>query len=353
VLTAALTDTHGEAQRLAGWALGQIGDSTSTGPLLRAYFGRRDGDRAELAWAIARTAGGAPSPVLLASPSDYPIKGNPMANNTPPKLDLPAKIANLPGTVPAVTLTAAVIATHVDDIVAGGRDALAEHRDIVVGALSDLDARTDGVGLAGLVGAGPVDEKTRAALAKVGAGIAPAVADHLADADPKVRALAIGVLAKLDSKDVEAVITKGLGDKTDLVRHAAMRAVVIVAARRPAAGRALSPAVGKALLEASDWQDRTAAANALAELGGAELAALTKAAADRKAYVREAVAIALGASAVEAAVEPLIALSRDDVPDVRAAAARALGKVPGAAARKRRGELAGDPDAKVKAAARQ
>jgi tetratricopeptide (TPR) repeat protein len=352
ILTAALTDNHGETQRLAGWALGQIGDADSIGVLLRAYFARRDDQRAELAWAIARTAGTSPSPTSLASAASYPTKGGkgPEASG---KLDLTQKIEHLPGAVPTVTLPASVIAAHVDDIVAGVTEALTEHRDIVLGALTDLDARGDGVGLAGLVGDGPVDDKTRSALAKVGAGIATKVAEHTGDTDPKVRALAVSVLAKVDAKGVDEVIVKALGDKTLHVREAALRAVVVVGRARPAAVTKLSPAVAKLLADSDEWQDRKAAATTLAALGGAELATLTKAASDSWAFVREAVATALGASGQAGAVDPLLALSKDSIAPVRAAAARALGKVPGEAAKKRRTELAGDSDPTVKAAAAQ
>lgn len=364
VLTAALTDNHGETQRLAGWALGQIGDSGSIGPLLRAYFNRREDDRTELAWAIARTAGTQPSPTALVNASDYPttstVTTSGGSGSASTKLDLSAKIANLPGVVPTVTLPASVISAHVDDIVAGVDDALDQHRDVVLAALTDLDARSDGVGLAGLVGDGPVDDKTHAALAKVGAGVAPKVTEHAKDTDPKIRALVLSVLAKVDAKGIDDLLATTLADKrmldhTDedkirLVGTTALAAVITVARTRPAAGQKLAPAIGK-LLGSTDWQIRQAAALTLGALGGLELAALTKAATDAQAFVREPVAVALGASGAQGAVDPLLALSHDDIAAVRAAAARALGKVPGDAAKARRAEMASDPDKSVQAAA--
>ena len=347
-LSAALRDNRGETQRLAGWALGQIGDGAATGALLRAYFGRRDGERTELAWAIARTAGGHPGATVAADPAAYPVRGGAAG-----KLDLSTKIGDLPGTVPEVTLPASVIGAHVDDIVAGVGDALAEHRDVVLGAIADLDGRADGIGLAGLIGDGPLDEKTRTALAKVGAGVAPAIAGHLSDGDAKVRALALSVLAKIDAPDVDAAIGKALADPARLVKRAALRGAVVVVTRRPAAAKTLGPLLASTLATATAGEDRAAAARALADLGGIELPSLIKAATDPWAFVREPVADALGASGAAAAVEPLLALSRDDIPHVRAAAARALGKVPGDPARKRRAELARDPDPTVSAAAKQ
>ncbi len=62
-------------------------------------------------------------------------------------------------------------------------------------------------------------------------------------------------------------------------------------------------------------------------------------------------AIALGTIATPATLEPLLQLSRDDVPQVRAAAAVALGKLGDDRARKRRGELMTDPDPGVRAGA--
>jgi len=53
-LLAALTDNRGEAQRLAAWGLGQVGDPKTLGPLIRAYFARAGHASDELVWAIGR-----------------------------------------------------------------------------------------------------------------------------------------------------------------------------------------------------------------------------------------------------------------------------------------------------------
>jgi len=77
--------------------------------------------------------------------------------------------------------------------------------------------------------------------------------------------------------------------------------------------------------------------------------ALVKAAGDSSSFVREAVASAL--ARVPTAIDALLALSRDDIPQVRAAAARSLGTLKDDRAHQRRGELVSDPDPSVRAAA--
>ena len=99
------------------------------------------------------------------------------------------------------------------------------------------------------------------------------------------------------------------------------------------------------------WADRRVAALALGHLGGTDTAALIKAAADSSSFVREAVAIALTSLGGPSIVEPLLQLSRDEVAQVRAAAARGLGTIKDDRATRRRAELAGDPELVVRAAA--
>ncbi|MBA3540707.1 MAG: HEAT repeat domain-containing protein, partial [Deltaproteobacteria bacterium] len=56
-LLGALADNRAHTQRLAAWALGQIGDPKTLGPLIRAYFARAGSTAEELVWAIGRTSG--------------------------------------------------------------------------------------------------------------------------------------------------------------------------------------------------------------------------------------------------------------------------------------------------------
>jgi HEAT repeat protein len=128
-----------------------------------------------------------------------------------------------------------------------------------------------------------------------------------------------------------------------------MNAIAVIAARRGTAPPPLIAALVRALASPS-WGDRRIAALALGRLGDkGDAGALIKAAADPSSFVREAVAAALADTAP--AIEALLALSRDEVPQVRAAAARSLGTLKDERGHKRRGELTSDPDPSVRAAA--
>ena len=158
------------------------------------------------------------------------------------------------------------------------------------------------------------------------------------------------MLAKLDGGgiDASAAIIAGLNDPAAQVRAAAIEAVVVVERRRNAVPAPLVAALVKQL-SAPDprWADRRLAVLALGRLGGDTAATLAKAAKDTSSFVREAVAQALPPGAVDLLLE----LSRDEVAQVRAAAATTLKASPDERARKRRAELTQDPDLTVRAAA--
>jgi tetratricopeptide (TPR) repeat protein/HEAT repeat protein len=343
-LEGALADNSGETQRLAAWALGRLGDGHALAPLVRAYFGRADGHRAEMAWALSRLArGGAPT-APAADLASYPMDRG--------KLDARQLVADLPGPLPRVAPPIAAIVGHPADVVAGLRAAMAEHRDVVVVVLADLDARDAGPGLGTLIPPGPIDAGTAAALDAIGKGIADDVAGHLKDPDPKVRGLALSVLAKVDGPDVAAAIAAGLGDPAPQVRAAAAAAAVTLTRVRGRTPAPVAAALSKALASKA-WQDRRAAADALGALGAAaDVAGLRKALADEKGFVREAAARSLGELRARAAVPDLIEVTRHDYASVRRAAAAALVAIGDPRARARLDELSkGDPDPAVRAAA--
>jgi hypothetical protein len=74
-LLAALEDNRGETQRLAAWALGQLGEQKALGPLIRAYFARAGQESDELVWAIGRVSGGNLAAAPLGNFGEYPMKG--------------------------------------------------------------------------------------------------------------------------------------------------------------------------------------------------------------------------------------------------------------------------------------
>jgi tetratricopeptide (TPR) repeat protein len=316
-LLAALDDNRDETQRLSAWALGQLGETKALGPLIRAYFARSGRSADELVWAIGRVSGAGLAPASLADLGEYPLRQNKY-------YDIQA-VRDLPGPLARASITSKLIVDHANDIAAGLGEALSEHRDVVVSVLADLDAQPDRIAL-GALSPPTGDPKLAAALATISDAIAPAVTNHLAAEDPKVRALAVSVLAKLDGgkRRADAAITKALADPADQVRAAAMNAIVVVAHRRGAAPAELVGALAK-MLGSDAWADRRVAAFAMGGLGsGADVPAVVKAAADPSSFVREAVATALGQIGGPRAVEALTTLAKDDVVQVREAAAKAL-----------------------------
>jgi len=316
-LLVALDDNRGEAQRLAAWALGQLGEPKAVGPLIRAYFARAGQSADELVWAIGRASGAGLAPAPLADLSSYPMRAG--------KLNDLELVADLPGSLPHPAPASKLVVEHASDIAAGLSEALSEHRDVVVSVLADLDDAPDRLALGALTPA-TGDAKTTAALATIAAGIEPQVVPHLTAEDPKVRALAISVLAKINGK-AEGPIAKALADPAPQVRSAAMASIVTLAHRRGSAPPELVTALSK-MLTAPEWGDRRVAAQQLGKLGPrTDTAALARAAGDSQAFVREAVATALGKIGGPAAEAPLQILAKDEVLEVREAATRALGQL--------------------------
>ncbi|MEO6776717.1 MAG: HEAT repeat domain-containing protein [Kofleriaceae bacterium] len=326
-LLAALDDNRAEAQRLAAWALGQLAEPKALGPLVRAYFARAGQGADELVWAIARTSGaahGTGGPVPLADLGNYPMHSG--------KYFPEDAIADLPGPLASSPAAPKLVADHATEIAAGLTEALAQHRDVVVSVLADLDAAPDHLALGALGPSSRPDARTSAALDSIGKAIEAGVGAHLADDDPKVRALAVSVEAKLDTtgKPADAAVAKALVDPAAQVRASAMMSVAVIAHRRGTAPTGLVATLVKTLASPA-WEDRRVAALALGELGpqlpAADLAALVKAAGDPSSFVREATAIGLGRVGGPKATQALDRLAKDDVPQVRDAATRSLGRL--------------------------
>jgi tetratricopeptide (TPR) repeat protein len=356
-LLAALTDNRGEAQRLAAWGLGQIGDPKTLGPLIRAYFARAGRASDELVWAIGRVSGAGLAPAPLGALGDYPLSRG--------KYDPVAAVAALPGNLPKPNAQSKLVVDHADDIAKGLTEALAEHRDVVVSVLADLDGSAAGHGgsaaghrgaphhiTLGALAPATVDGKLATAMAKVGDAIAPGVTAHLTSEDPKVRALAVSVLAKLDgakSVHADAAIRKALADPMDQVRASAMNAIAVLAKRRGNAPKDLVASLTKALASGA-WVDRPVAVRVLGALGArGDMAQLYKAAGDTSSFVREAVAESVPPDGQ--GLEVLLALSKDEIAQVRAAAARGLAASKDDRAQRRRTELKSDPEKVVRQAA--
>ncbi len=321
-LLAALDDNRGETQRLAAWALGQLAEGKALGPLIRAYFARAGQPADELVWAIGRVGGSNLAPSPLNSFGEYPMRGG--------NYNQIEALRALPGPLSQPAPAAKLIVDHTHDIASGLTQALSEHRDVVVSVLSDLDSAPDRLALGALTPA-TADAKVTAALTAIGQAIEPQVIAQLTAEDPKVRALAISVIAKLDNgkgTKADAAITKALSDPSDQVRAAAMQSIAVLAKRRGSASPDLVAAL-TATLGSPSWSDRRVAALSLGKLGAAaDTGALIKAAKDSSSFVREAVAIALGEIGGPGVADTLQMLAKDEVAQVREAATHALSLKP-------------------------
>jgi len=302
---------------------------------VRAVFTRRQAIRDAALWALARVPKGddralpVEDAILERDKIDYrrlvreaggdpvPPRGGPAS----PSID-PAIVG---GQGPAITeaLTAAL---------ASGR------RDVTVRTLRDLDSGGDTLAF------GPLPTPRDLA-----AAVAPAVASPLdklcEDKDPEVRAAAVPVLAKTGDARAPARIARLLGDESREVRIAAIRAAQSYAA--PRGGGELAELVARRLT-APDGLERTAAAEALGRIPGADLTPLVASLSGSDGFVREAAVRALGARA-QTWVKPLLDATRDEVAEVRLAAVQVLRPLPDPTIRSRLREMAqSDPSAAVR-----
>jgi len=354
-LLTALLDNRSEAQRLAGWALGRLGDKAAAAGLMTAYFQRPGDDRAELSWALARVLGGKVPDGELALASSYPMRAG--------KLDARARVAELPGTLPALGDQALSLEAHATAIAEAIRAGLrGSDADVALRVLEDLDRRDAGLSIGGLATDTPTAPQ-RDALAKIGDAIRADVRALASSSDPRTQVAAISVLAKLsptgaavDAADV-ALLVAATTSAAASVRDAGLRAIGIAGRSAGALTTELRAALTSSLASTS-WQARRAAALAIGAAAsgpgraGLAVGLLRDASSDSSSFVREAVAGALAAFVTdETAVTLLVTMSRDGVPQVRAAAAASLRASSAATAQARLRELAGDPDASVSAAA--
>jgi tetratricopeptide (TPR) repeat protein len=351
-----LADGQGEAQRLAAWALGRIGDRRALPALLGAYFAKRDRVRAAVAWALPRVAAGQAGGGEQVRFIEYPMKNG--------KIDARAAVALLGPQGGDPPLAPALLVGHEKELARGLREAMERHRDAILRVLEDLDARPLGIALGPLTAGldqAPARDRTQvaAALDRIGVEILPDVEKLAGHRDPLVRRRALSVAGKIGAAEVKPLLERALDDDEISVREGAMRACAAFAARR---GNKAADLVRKVTdrLTAADWQERVAAARALGEFGAhADRAALGRAAlSDEKAFVREAAVSSLGRLGPRPSTAVLLQAadrSREKVPEVRRAAVLALAPLVGGDPRVRAalaGVAAQDPSAEVRAAAR-
>ncbi len=345
--------SHGndEVQRMAAWALGRIGDKRALPALLSSYFSRHE----QVRHAVARTMAGLASGVRTGTESidltEYPRRSG--------KYDAATIIRHLPGQHEIIRLAPALIIGRERALVAGVRDALSRHRDLILRMLRDLDTRPASLGLGPLIARldeVPASDRARieAAISRMGTALIDDLAALTKHRDAKVRELAVAVVAKIQAPAVPGLLAAGLADARRGVRGSAMRAVGVYATR---VGAPAAPLVAQvtALMKAPQWQSRLDAVTAQARFGRhANVAALTRSLGDRNGFVRESAALALGSVRARAAIPALARTADDTVAAVRWAAVTALADIGGARARKalaKLGKRSSHPD--VRRAARR
>ena len=331
-----------QTQRLAAWGLAKLGTQRSVPVLLQAYFAR-GGEAAlaadDLITALALLAGPA------ANGTSHTIGTSWQLN----RVDVAAIVAQLPNDTLRLGLSAAWLAENADHVAAAIVNALIQHRDIALGALTDLDAAPNGLALGALLPPAELNApQAEAARTKVARAIEPTVRTAAAHPDSKVRMRAVALLGKIGSGDESsAIILRGLDDPAESVVLAA------IAASSRWLQRAAAPALRSRLhllTTTHAWQVHTAAvaaAVACGALGDAEIVALTK---DKSAFIREAIASSLPLS--KPASWPLLQqLAADPEHHVRAAVASRLATTADSRANSLRAALLKDPSALVRSAA--
>jgi len=166
------------------------------------------------------------------------------------------------------------------------------------------------------------DESVKRALVKIGApAVEPLIAAASSDPWWPVRRCAVEILGSIgDQRAIEALLERLRADKYHYVRRAAARALA-----RLGPEEAIAP-----LVEAlKDFWVRKAVVQALHRLvkkGSPSVGLLIALLKDNDPDVRHAAVKVLGSIEDEKAITPLIGMLSDDYPKVRISAARALGK---------------------------
>jgi tetratricopeptide (TPR) repeat protein len=333
-------DASLDVKAAAAWSLGRLGRAESI-PILVASL---EGGSAVVARAAALGLGGirdsraraalarallGPDPTTRAVATAALAEGDVAAVLPPPSLPLSARAyisqlvqSAVPGVVRPVALEPLV-----EPLVDAARAALVGPIEHVRGALEALSP-----GANGPLGVGPLTEEidawpeparseARAALAVLAQRLLPELREAAGHADPGVRALALGVLARIDAGEFRDALLAALVDPVESVQRAALERV------SPSAGAAALDAVIRLARTAGSWSLRVAAVRALGRFVEAERGCVALAEGlrdDDYAFVREAAADALVSARCVAQASVACAAAEDDAESrVRDAATRA------------------------------
>ncbi|HEX8452748.1 MAG TPA: M56 family metallopeptidase [Longimicrobium sp.] len=326
-LVAALRDADGTVRLSAIRALGSLHDPRAVQALIEAL--RTDSDatvRNTAAWALGEIESRAATAALVqAMASDRSIEVRRTATWALGQIEDPAAVDGLARAV---------------------RDPDTEVRETAVWALGEIESRTAVPALSSVLREGDVAMRRLAAwaLGQIEAAEAvPALAAALRDSDREVRETAVWALGEIESADAVPALTTVLGDSDPRVRNQAAWALGQIEAESGVAP------LSRVLQGDSDASVRQTAAWALGEIEReSAMPALTAALRDRVPAVRATAAWAIGQVEPDRAPAELSALLRDDDQSVRANALWALGQTRDVAAIE---PLLRDPNPEVRRAA--
>lgn len=330
-LAEALAHGNDQTQRLAAWALGRLGDKSALPALLEAYYTKRDPVRSAAVLAIKQ--------VLGKREKQAPKAARPYIASFPTQshgFDEERAILDLTE-VPATRtpFDPNLLVGQEKELALALRSAITRYRDLVLRALAELDARDEGLALGALTSSmtklPPVRRRAlEKTLTAVGQDLLPELAELTQHRDPEVRRRSLNVLAKIGGEQPMRLLNAALSDTNSRVRKASMQSAARLARLHPGQGRELADAVAQRLT-AKHWQERVAAATALAQWpqhGKSEELAVALVS-DEKGFVRSAAARALSTGmvrtpAIYAALAKAGSHEHESLEPVRSEAVRAL-----------------------------
>lgn len=367
-LLRALARGNDQTQRIAAWALGELDDAKAISALVSAYASKREPVRSTAAAALekllAKQAKGRGTAVT-ARQAAYPIASS--------SFDKGRAIRALAPLDRQASFDASLLIGQEANLAIGLRTAITQHRDLVLRALTDLDSDDRGLSLGALsadranmpAGRQKALSKTLRAL---GTRLLPELSSLVQHRDPEVRARALSILSKVGGPQSRELLRAGLADTNVVVRKQTLLAAARMAKASPTHSGELA-AVVLASLKAAHWQERVAAAEALAAWPAGKQTATHQDAlmqalqADDKGFVRAAAATGLGAllkGAGNSQDRALSALSRaasaehEPLATVRFEAVRALQNMGGSKAKQVLTKISkADPSKRVRDAASQ
>ncbi|MCP4445520.1 MAG: tetratricopeptide repeat protein [Myxococcales bacterium] len=367
-LLRALARGNDQTQRLSAWALGELGAPNAIPDLIAAFASKREPVRSTAAQALTKLLSkdaALQTPGTIARHAIYPVASR--------RFDSDRAIRALGTHENSGGFDPALLIGQQKHLAFGLRRAIARHRDLVLRALTDLDQDEDGISFGPLSAEhGKLSAAKQAAvqetLRALGRNLFPEMTSLAQHRDPEVRARSLSIISKIGGDSARELLRSGLADTDRQVRRKALHAAARLANESPKQTGLLATTV-QSRLSAPHWQERVAAANALAQWPkskhtNSHLDALMQALhSDDKGFVRAAAATALGrllAGTSNAEADAVAVLSRasdsaqEPLSTVRFDAVRALQSIGGSVAKQHLAAVAkSDPSKRVRDAASQ